>query len=189
MTSRARFVATTLGIGVAVGMWVRPPEPAAAQTPQAPPAVPGQRQPGNVPARARFAPAGGRAEGASSRGRSSSRARSSPARSVGTGSTCLRSTPGPRPPTCSCSRTASARRIRTGSLRVPQVLENLIHKKDIPVTIGIFITPGQRGDVYPETISAPGTRTTARPSTTRSATPTRASSSTRCCRRWARPTA
>ena len=38
----------------------------------------------------------------------------------------------------------------TGSLRVQQVLENLIHKKDIPVTIGIFITPGQRGDVYPE---------------------------------------
>jgi hypothetical protein len=39
-----------------------------------------------------------------------------------------------------------------GSLRVPQVLENLIHKKEIPVTIGIFITPGQRGDTYPETI-------------------------------------
>ncbi len=38
----------------------------------------------------------------------------------------------------------------TGALRVPQVLENLIHKKDIPVTIGIFITPGQRGDAYPE---------------------------------------
>ena len=37
-----------------------------------------------------------------------------------------------------------------GSLRVPQVLENLIHKKDIPVTIGIFITPGQRGETYPE---------------------------------------
>ena len=36
-----------------------------------------------------------------------------------------------------------------GLLRVPQVLENLIHKKDIPVTIGIFITPGQRGDEYP----------------------------------------
>ena len=30
------------------------------------------------------------------------------------------------------------------------MLENLIHKKDIPVTIGIFITPGQRGDTYPE---------------------------------------
>ncbi len=39
-----------------------------------------------------------------------------------------------------------------GQLRVPQVLENLIYKKDIPVTIGIFITPGQRGDVYPDTI-------------------------------------
>lgn len=36
-----------------------------------------------------------------------------------------------------------------GSLRVPQVLENLIHKKEIPVTIGIFITPGQRGEDYP----------------------------------------
>jgi enterochelin esterase family protein len=40
----------------------------------------------------------------------------------------------------------------TGVLRVPQVLENLIHKKQIPVTIGIFITPGQRGDVYPDTL-------------------------------------
>jgi enterochelin esterase family protein len=39
-----------------------------------------------------------------------------------------------------------------GPLQVPQVLENLIAKGDIPVTIGIFITPGQRGDVYPETI-------------------------------------
>jgi hypothetical protein len=29
-----------------------------------------------------------------------------------------------------------------GSLRVPQVLENLIQRGDIPVTIGIFITPG-----------------------------------------------
>jgi enterochelin esterase family protein len=40
----------------------------------------------------------------------------------------------------------------TGSLRVNQVLENLVHKKDIPITIGIFITPGQRGDVFPDTI-------------------------------------
>ncbi len=43
----------------------------------------------------------------------------------------------------------------SGVLPVPQVLENLIHKKQIPVTIGIFITPGQRGDVYPDTL---GTR-------------------------------
>ena len=39
-----------------------------------------------------------------------------------------------------------------GVLRVPQALENLIHKKEIPVTIGIFITPGQRGDAYPDSL-------------------------------------
>jgi enterochelin esterase family protein len=36
-----------------------------------------------------------------------------------------------------------------GALRVPQVMENLIHKKEMPITIGIFITPGHRGDEYP----------------------------------------
>lgn len=39
-----------------------------------------------------------------------------------------------------------------GELRVPRVLENLIAKKQIPVTVGIFITPGQRGDDFPESI-------------------------------------
>lgn len=39
-----------------------------------------------------------------------------------------------------------------GVLRVPQVLENLIHKKQIPVAIGVFITPGQRGSEFPESI-------------------------------------
>jgi enterochelin esterase family protein len=39
-----------------------------------------------------------------------------------------------------------------GVLRVPTVLDNLIHRKEIPVTIGIFITPGQRGDTYPEAL-------------------------------------
>jgi len=39
-----------------------------------------------------------------------------------------------------------------GQLRVPQVLENLIAKKQIPVTVGIFITPGQKGDTFPDTI-------------------------------------
>ena len=38
------------------------------------------------------------------------------------------------------------------SLRVAQVMENLIHKKEMPVTIGLFITPGQRGDTYPASI-------------------------------------
>jgi hypothetical protein len=43
-----------------------------------------------------------------------------------------------------------------GSLRVPTVLENLIHKGAIPVTLGLFITPGNTikpgpgGDQYPD---------------------------------------
>ncbi len=37
-----------------------------------------------------------------------------------------------------------------GSLRVPQVLENLIHQKAIPTTIGLFLTPGNRSESYPE---------------------------------------
>lgn len=39
-----------------------------------------------------------------------------------------------------------------GVLRVPAVLDNLIHKKQIPVTIGIFITPGNRSDAYPDNL-------------------------------------
>jgi enterochelin esterase-like enzyme len=35
----------------------------------------------------------------------------------------------------------------TGSIRVPIVFDNLIHKKEMPVTIGIFINPGEfRGE-------------------------------------------
>ncbi len=39
-----------------------------------------------------------------------------------------------------------------GSLRIPAVLENLIHRGDIPVTIGIFITPGNLSKEYPDTL-------------------------------------
>lgn len=39
-----------------------------------------------------------------------------------------------------------------GQLRVPQVLENLIAAGDIPVTIGIFITPGHRAETYPDNL-------------------------------------
>ena len=39
-----------------------------------------------------------------------------------------------------------------GSLRVPTVLDNLIHLGDIPVTIGIFITPGHLAEAYPDTL-------------------------------------
>jgi enterochelin esterase family protein len=37
-----------------------------------------------------------------------------------------------------------------GPLRVPTVLDNLIHRGDIPVTIGIFVTPGHTGSEYPD---------------------------------------
>jgi hypothetical protein len=38
------------------------------------------------------------------------------------------------------------------SLRVPQVMENLIHKKEIPVMIGLFITPGNMSERYPDNL-------------------------------------
>ncbi len=37
-----------------------------------------------------------------------------------------------------------------GALRIPVVMDNLIAKKEMPVTIGIFVTPGQRGEEFPE---------------------------------------
>ena len=39
-----------------------------------------------------------------------------------------------------------------GPLRVPTVMENLIHRGDMPVTIGIFITPGNRSEHYPNNL-------------------------------------
>ncbi len=37
-----------------------------------------------------------------------------------------------------------------GSLRIPTVLDNLIHRGDIPPTLGLFITPGNLSEVYPD---------------------------------------
>ena len=39
-----------------------------------------------------------------------------------------------------------------GELSVPQALENLVYKKEIPVTIGIFITPGNLSEKYPDNL-------------------------------------
>ncbi|HEY1186839.1 MAG TPA: alpha/beta hydrolase-fold protein, partial [Gemmata sp.] len=36
-----------------------------------------------------------------------------------------------------------------GVIRAPVVLDNLIHRKEIPVTIGLFVTPGHKGTEYP----------------------------------------
>jgi enterochelin esterase family protein len=45
-----------------------------------------------------------------------------------------------------------------GSIRAPVVLDNLIHRDEIPVTVGIFVTPGQRGEAYPEGLGNPNNR-------------------------------
>jgi enterochelin esterase family protein len=37
-----------------------------------------------------------------------------------------------------------------GSLRIPTVLDNLIHQGDIPSTLGLFITPGNLSEHYPD---------------------------------------
>jgi enterochelin esterase family protein len=37
-----------------------------------------------------------------------------------------------------------------GEWRVPTVFDNLIHKGEMPVTIGIFINPGHKGTEFPE---------------------------------------
>ena len=39
-----------------------------------------------------------------------------------------------------------------GVIRAQTVLDNLIHRKEIPVTIGIFATPGHKADEYPATL-------------------------------------
>ena len=39
-----------------------------------------------------------------------------------------------------------------GSLRIPTLLDNLIHKKDIPLTLGIFVTPGNISEHYPDNL-------------------------------------
>ena len=37
-----------------------------------------------------------------------------------------------------------------GDFRVPTVFDNLIHRGEMPVTIGVFVNPGHRGDEFPE---------------------------------------
>lgn len=39
-----------------------------------------------------------------------------------------------------------------GVLRVDQVMDNLIHRKELPVMIGLFITPGNLSERYPDTL-------------------------------------
>lgn len=45
-----------------------------------------------------------------------------------------------------------------GEFRAPTVFDNLIHKKEIPITIAIFINPGHRGESFPENPSRANNR-------------------------------
>ena len=68
---------------------------------------------------------------------------------------------------------------RDGSIRVPNVLDNLIYRREIPVMITVFINPGRTPEQPEPNPKNWGDRDTNRPtSTTRSTTNTRASSST-----------
>ena len=107
--------------------------------------------------------------------RSPGRARSSTARPATGGSTSPRSTRTTSPPASWSSRTAAA----TPRTYVPTVFDNLIAKKEMPVTIGIFINPGTRR-------RRERPRPTAASSTTRSPTSTPGSCSRRSCPRWKR---
>ena len=48
-------------------------------------------------------------------------------------------------------------------LRVPNVLDNLIYRREIPVMLGVFINPGRRPDQPEPTLKEWGDRTTNRP--------------------------
>ena len=70
-----------------------------------------------------------------------------------------------------------------GSYRIPYVFDNLIYRREMPVTIGVFINPGHTPDQKEATDSEWGDGpTTAAWNTTHSMTSIRSSSSTSCCR-------
>ncbi len=39
-----------------------------------------------------------------------------------------------------------------GSIRAQNVMDNLIHRKEMPMALGLFITPGHRAEEYPDTL-------------------------------------
>ena len=45
-----------------------------------------------------------------------------------------------------------------GQFRTPIVFDNLIHRGEMPVTIGVFVNPGHKGDVIPEDRWRPNNR-------------------------------
>ncbi|MEO7142561.1 MAG: esterase family protein, partial [Bryobacteraceae bacterium] len=50
-----------------------------------------------------------------------------------------------------------------GDIRAPVVMDNLIYRRELPVTIGVFINPGRRPDQPEPTLKNWGDRDTNRP--------------------------
>ena len=71
-----------------------------------------------------------------------------------------------------------------GAIRVPTVFDNLIHRKEMPVTIGIFINPG----TFPSVAAKIPGRSNRSLNTTRFRISTRVFSSRKFSRKSARPT-
>ena len=151
MTTRVCILTTILGLGVMAGLCARTPVLVRAESPQAPQPAAGQRQPGTYPLGPDSLPQDG-----VPKGKLDGPFLFKSQIIAGTVRRYWIYVPaqytGATPANVLVFQDGQRATNPTGSLRVPQVLENLIHKKDIPVTIGIFITPGQRGDVYPEDV-------------------------------------
>ena len=177
-TARACVLSAILGVGAWAGWATLVADSVAAQTPQ--PAAAARASPAPIRS-ARIRSRKTVCRRGSSMGRSCSRVRSSPARFAATGSTCQRNTPSATPANVLVFQDGQRATNPTGSLRVPQVLENLIHKKDIP---------GHDRHLHharPARRHVPGgsrhrqSQQSRRRVRLARATPTRASSSRKCC--------
>ena len=65
-----------------------------------------------------------------------------------TGSMFRRSTPPPIPACVMVFQDGQAYVHLEGPVRAPTVFDNLIHRGEMPVTIGVFINPGRREDDF-----------------------------------------
>ena len=130
-------------------------------------AKPAMRRPGRIPGERRIAAAGRHSEGPPRR---SVRIPQQDHRRHGAPLLDLRARaiqPEEAAPTCWCSRTASAPRTRTARCACRRSWRTSSAKGKMPVTIGIFITPGNLSETYPDRSRHSAIRITARKSTTR----------------------
>ena len=177
-----RTMVAVLAVGVACtwtkttafsqGAAAAPAAAPAAQTPAAPPAGAGAAAPAPAPqgpnpdSHYQLGPDSLPQDGVPKgevRGPSRSRARRTRAPSTPIGSTCPRSTIRPSPASLMIFNDGQAFKNMEGDVRAPNVMDNLIYRREIPVMIGVFINPGRRPDQPEPTPQEWGDRTTNRP--------------------------